>query len=292
MKTTLKANVTYCVKFHVVNSNDNTVGIDAIGIYFGDNNVDTITYCRLPLTYLLPQVQNPTNNIINDTLNWVVVTGTYTANGTEKFAILGNFSSNAQTNTIVLNPSALPFLAADMFFEDVSVIELDLPAFAGRDTNFIPGDSIFLGREPDVGIDEACIWYKLPGTTPIDTIAGFWIKPTNTCTYVVRQEICGLVKWDTVIVRLDAVGLEEQSQFPNEITLLPNPAAGEFTIQSAREMQYISIEDVSGRVIYENKTPANTTLILIQTELSDGVYFVRVLDALGGEQRKRLVVCH
>src|SRR5690606_19202302 len=138
-------------------------------------------------------------------------TGTFVAQGNEKYALLGNFlADNAVTTTSIGGPF-YPSKWTDVCIDDVSCIELNLPAFAGPDTTFIPGDSLFLGREPDVGIDEACIWYKMPGTTPIDTVAGFWIKPTEACTYVVRQEICGLVKWDTVRITLNTVGIKSLS---------------------------------------------------------------------------------
>jgi len=36
--------------------------------------------------------------------------------------------------------------------------------------------------------------------TPLPPFAGMYVKPAVTTTYVVRQEICGVVKWDTVVV--------------------------------------------------------------------------------------------
>jgi hypothetical protein len=193
LKQTLQPGKEYCFSMYVNLANNSVHAIDAIGVYFGNSSIDTISQCNKPITYLTPQVQNPINNIIADTLNWILIQGQFTANGTEKYALIGNFRTNTNTSTIIANSTYSPAVFADYLIDYVSLIELDLPAFAGHDTVVFAGDSVFLGREPDVGIDEACTWFKLPGTTPIDTIAGFWIKPNETSTYVVRQEICGLV---------------------------------------------------------------------------------------------------
>src|SRR5262249_18836598 len=91
LKQNLEIGKTYCVKFYCNITNQSTYGVDGLGAYFGDSNTDTITQCDKPITYLTPQVKNPNGNIITDTLNWVLITGTFTANGTEKYLILGNF---------------------------------------------------------------------------------------------------------------------------------------------------------------------------------------------------------
>src|SRR5690606_33046643 len=114
-----QAGKTYCVKFYVNISNPSTYGIDGFGAYFGDNNIDTITYCNVPLTYLIPQVQNPQGNIISDTLNWIAITGTFVANGTEKYLLLGNFLSNANTDTLMINPTNLPLIWTEGSIDDV-----------------------------------------------------------------------------------------------------------------------------------------------------------------------------
>src|SRR5262249_6564214 len=107
----------------------------------------------------------------------------------------------------------------------VSCIELNLPAWAGRDTSVAPGSSVYIGRQSDVGIDEACMWFKLPNTTAaIDTAAGLWVSPVNTSSYIVRQEICGLVKWDTVVVHMDLAGLGKLQIQSSMLNLWPVPA--------------------------------------------------------------------
>lgn len=288
LKANLHAGKTYCAKFYVNIANTSPFGMDGFGIYFGDNTIDTITKPNLPLTYLNPQVKNPSGNIIKDTLNWVPISGTFVATGTEKYALLGNFLADNAVATVSIGGPFFPGNWTDVCIDDVSCIELDLPAFAGRDTTFKPGDSLFLGRKPDVGINEACIWYKLPGTTAIDTIAGFWIKPTQTCTYVVKQEICGLIKWDTVVVKpwvkpvdtLD-VGMRENENFKNKnLKVYPNPAnyllmveMAETTKQNGTYCIYNSL----GQVIREEEVALKNGKTQIDTQhLPEGVYILNI----------------
>jgi hypothetical protein len=147
------------------------------------------------------------------------------ANGTEKYALLGNFKADNALDTMLFNPTNLPLVFTDVCIDDVSCIPIDLPAFAGNDTSSVIGGSVYIGRARDVGIDEACTWFKLPNTTvAIDTAAGIHVSPTTTSTYVVRQEICGNVKWDTVVVYPSAVGLAELKILNEELKIYPVPA--------------------------------------------------------------------
>ncbi|MDX2173763.1 MAG: hypothetical protein SFY56_11630, partial [Bacteroidota bacterium] len=225
LKATLQAGKTYCVKFYVNITTQSTYGIDAIGAYFGDNSTDTITHCMTPISYLNPQIQN-TSGIITDTLNWVPITGTFVANGNEKYMILGNFKSDAATNSVMINPTNLPLIFTDVLFDDVSCIPIDLPAYAGADIWAIPGNTVYLGRSQDVGIDEACTWYNLTNTTtPVANAAGFSLTVSAiTATYMVKQDICGVIKYDTVVVHASALGNVEWQMLNDKLKLYPNPA--------------------------------------------------------------------
>ena len=237
LKQNLQMGKTYCVKFYWSITNQSTYGIDGLGAYFGDNSLDTINQSDKPITYLTPQVQNPIGNMLTDTLKWVLMAGTFTANGTEKYMILGNFKTDVTTNSVLINPTNLPTIGTEILYDDVSVIDIDLPAFAGYDYYQAPGDSAFIGRTPDVGINEACTWYQLPNmATPIATIAGLYVKPTMTTTYVVRQEICGLVKWDTVVVFQSGVGIDKVKELNENLKVYPVPAQTDVMLEWSAEV--------------------------------------------------------
>ncbi|WP_317899605.1 T9SS type A sorting domain-containing protein [Aurantibacillus circumpalustris] len=301
LKAMLSFGKTYCVKMYVSRQNNSPHAISNLDFLFSDNSLDTIKYCNQPLSYLNPQVKNPTSNIVTDTLNWVLITGTFVETGTEKYLALGNFESNSATTYSLVDTTFGTSVWAEYFVDDVSCIDVDLPAFAGNDVAVIPGDSVYLGRESDVGIDESCMWYKLPTvitpTTPaIDTIAGFWVKPVISCTYVVRQEICGHVKWDTVRIAMNPVGLVQLSVVEGALEVFPNPAQDFIELKISninllKEFNSISIYNNLGQLMREEEVVfENKTLILNTNDLENGVYFLNLKSNNLGTVSKRFVI--
>jgi hypothetical protein len=296
LKQLLKANTDYCFSMYVNLANNSSYAIGSLGVYFGSFMLDTIQQCAVPLNYITPHLSNPPTNFITDTVKWILIRGSYTASGNEKYAMLGNFKNDINTDTVFVNPTYLPQHAASYLYDDVSLIELNLPAFAGRDTTFKPGDSLFLGRQPDVGIDEACTWYKLPGTIPIDTIAGFWIKPVATSTYMVRQEICGLVKWDTVVVTMKTLTVGEADLENHFLKIYPSPADDllsiELEIAGSERSELLEIYNALGECVFkETLSIKNGSNKIILPYLPSGFYILKL--AQGSLQHsKSLIIQH
>jgi hypothetical protein len=269
--------------------NPATYGIDSFGAYFGDNSLDTITTCCIPLNYLIPQIQNPVGNIISDTLNWTLITGTFVASGNEKHMVIGNFKTDAATTKTLINSSNLPFVAMDACIDDVSCIPIDLSAYAGPDLYCIPGNSVYIGRPQDVGIDEACMWYKLPNmTTAIDTAAGTWVTPTSpTNTYVVKQDICGNIKYDTVVVYQSGVGFNNLQMYADNINLFPNPTSDNLNITFMKGVSQVIIVNSLGQFIRREDLPSQNTQIILQTsDLSNGLYQIHIKTPFGRVTKK------
>lgn len=289
LKSQLESGKTYCVKYYINVTNNSTHATDGFAAYLSDNSLDTINYCTLPLTYISPQIQNPVGNFITDTLLWTAFSGTFVANGSEKYLLLGNFKSNPATNTIFINPTFLPSNYTDIYLDDVSVIEIDLPAYAGPDKYMVAGDSFYIGRVSDVEIDESCIWYLMTSPTTslaIDSIAGLWVKPASTSTYIVRQQIwCSSVKWDTVIVFLDAVGLQDLKWYSDHINLFPNPTSDNLTISVSMtnpDIQGFSLVNNLGQTIREGKLVLIDKSFILQTsDLDPGIYQVKFKTSAG-----------
>lgn len=280
LKSKLVSGVTYCVKFYVNNINVSAFGIDSYGAYFGDNSLDTINYTMKPLTYLTPQVQNPVGNIITDTLNWALITGTFVASGNEKYMVIGNFKNDASTMKSQIQPT-VSYAWCDANFDDVSVIDVNLPANAGGDVWAIPSNTVYLGRPQDVGIDEACMWYHLPNiTTAIDTAAGITITvAATTQTYMVKQDICGNIKYDTVIVYASATGFSEREKILNSFNIFPNPANNELTIScgipAKITINHIIICNSIGQSIREEEIDFKNNKVSIKVDdLPNGLYIL------------------
>jgi hypothetical protein len=295
LKGLLQVGRRYCVTMYVNLTDQSTHGIDAIGIYFGDNSLDTITKCTDPITYLSPQVQNPVGNIIQDTMNWVPVTGTFVAQGHEKYLLIGNFKSNANTDTLLVNPTNLPANAAEYLIDAVSVIEMDLPAYAGPDRLITLGDSAFIGREPDFAIDPGCFWFRLPGMIPLDTISGLWVRPAETTTYVVKQILdCSTEKWDTVVVHLNPLGLEKLKAIQNDLRLFPVPAQDYVELRVSnmewlKDFRNFSIYNTVGQLIREEELLPGENRISAEG-LAEGVYSLVLETFTNGHVVKKLVI--
>jgi hypothetical protein len=250
--------------------------------------LDTITKPEIPLVYFTPQIQNTLSNIIIDTLNWTLITGTFVANGTEKNCVIGNFKSDVTTNKTLINSAFLPTIFSDACIDDVSCIPLDLPAFAGADAWAIPGTTIYIGRPQDVGIDEACKWYNLTNTTtPIANAAGFSLTVSaTTTTYMVKQDICGVIKYDTVVVHPSALGVNELKIKDYELKIYPNPANDllSVTLSGVEATYKIEIINTLGQIIREEEITFKENKTTISTkELPNGVY-VLTLQAFDSAQ--------
>jgi hypothetical protein len=303
VRNTLKANLiagkSYCVKLNLNLSEYSAYTINKVGAYFGDSSLDTIIKGKTPLTYLIPQIESSATFFPVDTVGWTAISGTFTATGSEKYMIIGNFRSNAATDTFPINMSMASrnFSSCVIALDDVSCIPLDLLAFAGHDTTCIPGTTVYLGRSRDVGIDEACTWYKLPvvitPTTPaIDTAAGIWVSPTQTSTYVVRQNICGVIKFDTVVVFKDAVGLNKLKIKNLELKISPSPVQEYITITcfEPTERATFSMIDVSGKVVLYGDFKFAGNEFTLPIDLENGIYVVRFVTDTGVRELKKIVV--
>lgn len=298
MKANLEANKTYCVKMYVCRQNDCPYAVSDFGFYFGDNSTDTIKYCNGPITYLTPQVSNPVSNIITDTLNWVAISGTFVATGNEKYLVLGNFNNNAATTSSLVDNSWGTGVWAEYFVDDISCIEVNLPAYAGADKSVIPGDSVYIGRELDFAVDSGCTWFKLPNTTTsIKKASGLWVKPTSTSTYVVKQMLeCSSEKWDTVVVYMNPLGIVSSSEVENDLKLFPNPATDFLElsmsdIKIARDFNLLEIYNNLGILIEKKEIYFEIKNIKINIDnFPNGVYFLRLKSLNNETVTKRIML--
>lgn len=287
LKMVLISGKIYCVKMYVSLEDISPYAIDALQIYFGDVTMDTIKYCNTPLTYLTPQISN-TLGIIGDTANWIEVSNTFTATGNEKYLVIGCYKPDAAITRTATGVSSGDW--SEYFIDDVSVIDFNLPASAGPDKNINLGDSAFIGRPPEIGLE--CTWTT--GTTTVGTGGGIWVKPTTTGTfsYVVTQNICGNIKKDTVNVNISS-GIDENIVFAQSISIYPQPAKDIVNISLSNYYEptiQTVLFDVNGKkILQEDLVILNNKSILNTSELTNGVYILQ-LSSKNQSTRKLLVV--
>lgn len=113
----LVANVTYTVTFYVSLADIANRSLDRIGAYLSVGSVGPVgNFAPLPFT---PQIESPANVYLNDTVNWMLIGGTYTAAGGEDHIVIGNFHDDA-TTSFQLGPGNWPG-GSYYFVDDVSV---------------------------------------------------------------------------------------------------------------------------------------------------------------------------
>lgn len=164
----------------------------------------------------------------------------------------------------------------------MSVIESNLPAFAGNDTTINEGDSLVIGRTPEIGLE--CKWYV--NGSVIDSGAGIWVHPGVKTTYVIEQTLCGLVKTDTVVVIVNPVGIGNVHN-NKHISMYPNPATTELHISIGDKSAEVMVNNSIGQLIYSGYLTRGTNDIDIK-ELPTGVYSVTI-EVDGLKEVRRIV---
>ncbi|HIA37604.1 MAG TPA: lamin tail domain-containing protein, partial [Flavobacteriales bacterium] len=229
--------ITYTVGFYVCRAENLWFAADHIGAYLSVGPI-TGSGDTLALPYV-PQIDNPSGNVISDTTNWTLVSGTYTASGGENYLTIGNFYNDLNTQAVLVDSSLYPhayyyidevFLGAsntsgcNIVINEVALkpegegpaqntrewIELynpsctdsvDLTGWHIR-SNLI--DSVF---NPIYGDDMIVTWAtRNPGTMPYDSTSG----PLDTNTIMIPPKGFAVIldpTWnDTLILPVDTIG--------------------------------------------------------------------------------------
>ena len=188
----------YCGKFHVNLSNDSPYKINQFGLYF-DNGaiIGAQTTCNT-IPSVSPQVFNNPTVFLDDTLNWMKIEGIFIANGTETRVSIGNFKDDVSTIGIATGfPTT--YIPAIYNLDDISLIPMDITAFAGNDVTICLSDTLNLGRPQEVGLE--CLWYTPSNSTPFSASSNFTFKPTQTGTFTFIQKMDNCqISFDTVTV--------------------------------------------------------------------------------------------
>jgi type IX secretion system substrate protein len=106
LTTTLTANTCYHFEMYFSLANSSKYVTDDIQVYFSDVPVAGIMNSQyLPF---IPNIANAQGNY-PDTVNWIIMSGNYTASGNENYLLIGNFKDSLATNTVVFNPGLTAF---------------------------------------------------------------------------------------------------------------------------------------------------------------------------------------
>jgi len=209
LKSPLLEGRKYCVSFFITLIDSCYIAIDQIGAYFSGDTLGGYNPNFNPPCYLLqnPQVVSPPGSFFNTRNQWQRISGTFIAQGGEKFMTIGNFKNDANTNYVWV-PEASSYDQSSCYHIDmVSVIVCDsniTQAQAGKDSTICKGDSIMLGATdtlqgyeffwlPGIGLSDSCI--KNPLASPMQTTTyvlyqTYFSSDTTTDTVTITVKIC------------------------------------------------------------------------------------------------------
>ncbi len=92
----LQVGKSYCLIFYISRGDASRGAIKNIGAYFSSTLPSMVSSAYINV---IPQIENQ-NGFITDTIGWTQIQGCYTANGGEQYITIGNFNSNANTDTM------------------------------------------------------------------------------------------------------------------------------------------------------------------------------------------------
>ena len=282
LKQSLISNKCYYGEFWVSLNNVSRVAVNNIAMLLtdtaiwsaGSSNSSNFGYDLIPAN---PQIFNYGNPIITDTLNWVKISGVYTAQGGEQFITIGNFKDDANTDTLRVNSGIGTYDKSGYYVDDIYLIPLDsmfLYADAGTDKTITQGDSVYIGSYIN-GINNIT-WYNSTGSIIATGIPGMYVQPAASTFYVIEQTVCGQYSKDTVYVSVGVVPL----RFIN-LTLNPSPKEREVKAvwQTANEINVSHFN-----IQYSNNSRDFYTLQMVHAKNNTyNEYAVAIIPPLGGE---------
>ncbi|MCX6270952.1 MAG: gliding motility-associated C-terminal domain-containing protein [Bacteroidetes bacterium] len=170
----LKAGTCYYFEMFVNQPNEHPLVSDGIGALFVAGELRVNTTVVLPQ---LPQIVNPSGNIITDTAGWTKVSGYFTALGGEDHLVIGNFRDDAHTQHQVFNPGVWYTNSAYLLIDDVLLEESPLSLNIGIDTTLCRGQEILLSAA-----STGSSWFWNDGTTgPVNLVTHegvYWVEAT------------------------------------------------------------------------------------------------------------------
>ena len=169
--SSLVINTKYYVTFKV-----SLTSIDSVDGYNCAVNKEGALFTTIPIncdTMLTPppnHVKVYTNTIITDTLNWTTIQGSFIADSTYKYIIIGNFFADTATNKIIFFQDI--DTGAAYYIDDVCVSadSTYCANWTGINDNIHPSNSSFVKIFPNPFSNEANLSISCPKNSPFSLI--------------------------------------------------------------------------------------------------------------------------
>jgi len=283
---TLKAGEIYCVTYYVSMWNNAKYSFDKLGALL----TPTPFPCSIPgqgtptvpiAGLYTPQIISTPGLALEDTINWMEISGSFTAIGNEAYLTLGDFFLKNQHYIKNSYPNCNGL--AEYYVDDVSV-ELVEIAKAKNDTLIYATDSVVIGNNSS----EAALFSWQPTTgLSCTNCPNPKASPSVTTTYTVTKTECTSVTSDVMTITVSPTGINELN-INNAITLQPNPTSGFVNINSRFEMQKIEVINIAGQILLSEQTTAKNHQLNL-SDFAEGIYFVKVSYSNGMSITKKII---
>jgi gliding motility-associated-like protein len=182
LKDSFEVGKTYCISYYVVVPEVSNLAFDKTGCFFTVDSLgnDVNNYDDL----YTPQISNPSGNMIGDTLNWIKISGSFTADSAYQCITIGTFTDFSMVNTYVIDTASPSTNAFGYFVDDVAVYPCDAPVYVadgGGDVQLCLGDSVVLGSH-ELG-EYLYWWYDMQGNLIADSTGYITVTPQQTTQY-------------------------------------------------------------------------------------------------------------
>lgn len=285
LKSPLIAGGQYCARMHVNPFETETYFTNGISMYFDNGQLDTIVAKDSSGIYPFVNPQVQCGFIVDDTLNWKVVEGLFTATGNETFLTVGNFLSNLNTQKSFCNSSE-SCLCSEIIIDDVSVIEVNVSNWL-HDTTMVLGDSVYIGL-PMYEVPDA-LWYDI-NMNYIGKGSGIKVKPNQWFTqYIQSIDVCSSIRYDTMTVWAAPLSVNQLDNLAMEqYDIYPNPTLGVFSILVNESIMNATLRifNITGETIHQSEGLIGKRFMFDISSEAKGIYFVEIKTDSGIKRMK------
>jgi gliding motility-associated-like protein len=140
LKNQLVSGRSYTFSFEISLADNHSSAVENIGIYLSPNSISRQD--DQAFSGYTPQIQNQTGQFLDNKSQWTTISGTYIANGSERYLTIGNFLHDSLTNIVSLNTGG--DIRSYYYIDNVRVFQLDSSCedILEEDTSICFGDSI------------------------------------------------------------------------------------------------------------------------------------------------------
>jgi gliding motility-associated-like protein len=191
----------YFIEFNVsIGESASSAASDQVGLLLTDSTINCPGMSLQVLSNYHPQIVSPKGFVLNDSINWTKISGSYIAQGGEEYLTIGIFVPNDSLTWIYRHYFWV--LGCTYFIDDVYIYESDHPpgqVDAGADTVICLGDSVELGTTDF--LDYKYLWTNAEGMT--DSTARPWVYPMHATSYYLKQtDFLSQIAYDTITITI------------------------------------------------------------------------------------------